>query len=85
MRSGWARDLALVALGAVGGYWFAVSGRVKARALPLGQAANLPARIEDYYHTHPNEVIVGAALVAVIVWLAWGKRPRPAGSVKSRR
>ena len=72
------RDLLLVAVGAVGGYYFATQGRQRLRGgmvpgLP-DAAADLPTRFMRYYQTHTNEVIVGAVLVGVILYLMMNRK-----------
>ena len=72
------RDLALVALGAVLGYYYATQGRRHLRGgmvpgLP-DAAADLPTRFLRYYQTHTNEVIVGAVLVGVILYLMMNRK-----------
>lgn len=62
---GRARDLLLLLVGGVAGYLIAVNTRVGRAPLPT----DLPRKAEAYYRTHPNETIVGAVLLAVIVLL----------------
>jgi hypothetical protein len=74
------RDLAMLILGAAGGYSLA---RHRGGRLPLPNGvADLPHRIQRYQQTHPNEVLIGAALVAVILFLAFGNR---SGGKKGKR
>ncbi|HEY3285415.1 MAG TPA: hypothetical protein VGN26_24335 [Armatimonadota bacterium] len=59
------RDLLLLLVGAAGGYLFATHGKVRTAAL----SPNLLRRATHYYNTHQVEVIAGAVMLAVIVYL----------------
>lgn len=73
-----ARDLALIVVGALVGYFYATMGRQRlAGGMVPGlpdAASDLPTRVQRYYQTHTNEVIVGAILVAVILFLLMNGR-----------
>jgi hypothetical protein len=84
-KANWLRDIALVAVGALAGYFYAALGRKPGMIPALPQklppaATGLPARFEAYYRTHQAEVIVGAVLVGIILYLAFGR-----GGGKKRR
>jgi hypothetical protein len=81
------KNLVLLLAGAAGGYWFALHGRSTAKSLPLSTAADLPHRFEHYYRTHPNETIIGAVMLGLILYLAYGKQAAGGGGggAKGRR
>ena len=72
------QNLVFLAVGAAGGYLYATQGRkIRGGGMVPGlpdAAGDLPTRFQRYYQTHTYEVIVGAVLVGVIVYLLTNRK-----------
>jgi hypothetical protein len=67
-------DLILLAVGACLGYFYAIYGRRLGLGLPeIPVASGWVARAQAYQRAHPTEVLVGAVLLGVILYLAFGR------------
>ena len=76
------RDLVLLLVGGVAGYYLALQGRGRRIVSSLPDASDIPHRFQHYYRNHPNEVIIGAVMLAIIFYLASGKKG--GGTVKRK-